>query len=58
MIKLNFRIQFLKLEQLLSIRPNLHDFYVSPDVMENPTSGPNSVSNILSCSTVEEERVC
>ena len=34
--------------------PTLHYFYVSPDVMENPTYDLNSVSNILSCSTLPD----
>ena len=34
--------------------PTLHDFFVSPDVMENPTYDPNSVSNISSCSTLPD----
>ena len=38
----------------LQLNPALHDFYVSPDVMENPTYDPNSVSNILSCSTLPD----
>ena len=34
--------------------PTFHDLYVSPVVMENPTYDPNSVSNILSYSTLPD----
>ena len=41
-------------EKNYTANPTLHDFYVSPDVMENPTYAPNFVSNILSCLTLPD----
>ena len=34
----------------ITLQIRLFMIFVSPDVMENPTYDPNSVSNILSCS--------
>ena len=52
MIKLSHIISEMK--KTFTANPTLHDFYVSPDVMENPTYDPNSVSNILSCLTLPD----
>ena len=41
-------------EKNYTANPTLHDFYVSPDVMRNPTYDPSSVSNILSCSILPD----
>ena len=52
MIKLSHIISEMK--KNYAANPTLHDFYVSPDIMENPTYDANSVSNILSCSILPD----
>ena len=51
MIKLSHIISEMK---NYTANPTLHDFYVSHGVMENPTYDPGPVSNILSCSTLND----
>ena len=52
MIKLSHIISEIKKNYTANL--TLHDFYVSSDVMENPTYDLNTVSNILSCSTLPD----
>ena len=53
MIKLSHIISEMSRENYTA-SPTLHDFHASPDVMENPTCDPDSISNILSCSTLPD----
>ena len=45
MIKLSHIISEMK--QNYTVNTTLHGFYVSPDVMENPTYNPNPVSTTV-----------
>ena len=53
MIKLSHIISEMSRENYTASL-TLHDFHVSPDVMENPTYDPDSISNILSFSTLPD----
>ena len=52
MIKLSYIIS--EMRKNYTADRTLHDFYVSSDVMGIPTYDPNSVNNILSCSTLPD----
>ena len=51
MIKLSHMISEMR---KITLQIRLFMIFVSPDVMENPTYDSNSVSNILSCTTLPD----